>query len=59
MNLSGSSLNEIAESFNLKIETKNLNALKSTISQLIFLQLLNLIESPFLFQSIDHILIDL
>ena len=39
MNLSGSSLNEIADSFNLKIENKNLNALKSTISQLIYDQL--------------------
>ena len=39
MNLSGSSLNEIADSFNLKIENKNLNALKSTISQLVYDQL--------------------
>ena len=48
MNLSGSSLNEIADSFNLKIENKNLNALKSIISQLTYDQLT---ESETGFQS--------
>jgi hypothetical protein len=48
MNLSGSSLKEIADSFNLKIENKNLNALKSIISQLTYDQLT---ESETGFQS--------